>query len=164
MLAGGGLSSSVVVTHMVTQQFAYAEQRAVFASVRAEFLPARCRVSNLSLPSPPPIIPPSRSLCLIKHTRTHTRGQTRQGRPSVNHTIVLCAHLAHILNASSLESKYKKEKKKSAGKLSPSSSPTELPTFASADPRWPGRVFAAFSSFSRSLTNTCCLTTSTRPY
>lgn len=39
----------IVVTHMVRQQFAYAEQRAVFASVRAEFLPARCRVSNPSL-------------------------------------------------------------------------------------------------------------------
>lgn len=49
------------------------------------------------LPGAWPLIPP---LSLI-NTHTHTQ----QGHLSVNHTIVLCTHLAYILNTSSLESK-----------------------------------------------------------
>jgi len=60
------------------------------------------------LPGAWSLIPP---LCLIKHKHTHehvhtqVHTQAQQGRLSVNHTIVLCTHLAYILNTSSLESK-----------------------------------------------------------
>lgn len=58
------------------------------------------------LPGAWSLIPP---LCLIKHTHTHphtkTHAHTQQGHLSVNHTIVLCTHLAYILNTSFLESK-----------------------------------------------------------
>lgn len=43
------------------------------------------------LPGAWSLIPP---LCLIKHTHTHTHTQAQQGHLSVNHTIVLCTHLA----------------------------------------------------------------------
>lgn len=68
------------------------------------FPPARCLVSN------PPL-----SVWLNTHTHTHTdwvrEREAQQGHLSVNHTVVLCTHLAYILNTFSLESKWKKRRR-----------------------------------------------------